>query len=123
MKNPKKRAKTSFGWLIEAVLYIVLPLASKGMVGRRNKNIFSNKDPGENHGVFSQFYNKEKNLLDISAIREPKQPEESVFGCVGFSSICRSDPRAVSMNTAPSDQIDRLKSLLAEFPILQVVSV
>ena len=88
MKNPKKRAKTSFGWLIEAVLYIVLPLASKGMVGRRNKNIFSNKDPGENHGVFSQFYNKEKNLLDISAIREPKQPEESVFVCVGFSSIC-----------------------------------
>ena len=52
-----------------------------------------------------------------------KQSEESVFGCGGFSSICRSDPRSVSMNTAPSDQIDRLKRLLAEFPILQIVSV
>jgi hypothetical protein len=35
MKNPKERAKALFGWLIEAVLYIALPLASKGMMGRR----------------------------------------------------------------------------------------
>ena len=51
-----------------------------------------------------------------------KQSEESGIRQEG-SLICRSDPRSVSMNTAPSDQIDRLKSLLAEFPILQVVSV
>jgi hypothetical protein len=59
VKNPKERAKASSGWLLEAVVYIALPLASKGMVGRRNK-IFSNKDPEENRGVFSQFNKRRK---------------------------------------------------------------
>jgi hypothetical protein len=47
------------GWFLEAVIYIVLPLASKGMVGRRN-NLFANKDPEENHGDFFTIQKRRK---------------------------------------------------------------
>jgi len=60
VKNPKERAKALFGWLLEAVLYIALPLASKGMVGRRNNQYSPIKTPKRTAEFFHDSTKGEK---------------------------------------------------------------